>query len=121
MRAVEKFGLVALLACCSVSYGAPGAGNVLLGPGAVSCKIFIAHSRTTDTQDPVRTLAFAWAQGWFSARNYVGREDSPLTVGGTLSADTLESFLIDQCKIDSNMPLALAADGLYEKLAKKGL
>jgi hypothetical protein len=93
-----------------------------LGAGsAVTCKDYLAllkHHQTVPTD-----LVLSWVQGYFTARNSVGRADQPVTVGHTISANTLQSLLADQCKDERMQPklIALAADALYEKMQQKGL
>jgi hypothetical protein len=64
---------------------------------------------------------FSWAQGWFSARNVIGHENAPRTVGGTLSAERLKSLLVDECRSHPDEAIYLAVNNLYQTLASKGL
>jgi hypothetical protein len=95
--------------------------NVLFGPGTLLCKVFASADLNTNFRNPVRKETFTWTQGWFSARNYVGRESKPLTVGGSLSAATLELFLVDECRDHPNIQVWEAAQLLYDRLAERAL
>jgi hypothetical protein len=93
----------------------------LFGVGAHACKIFVAVAAEANSREIALSGAvFSWAQGWFSARNLVGHESNPLTVGGTLSADALKARLVDECKAHPEEAIFLAVNDLYLKLAKKG-
>jgi hypothetical protein len=63
----------------------------------------------------------AWAQDWFSARNFAGREASPLTVGGSLAADALEAMLVSECEDRPQAHVWEAVETLYARLAAQGL
>ena len=58
---------------------------------------------------------------WFSARNLVGHENAPLTVGGTMSSEALKAMLVSECKGHPDESIYLAVNDLYERLARKGL
>jgi hypothetical protein len=118
---LAKCGLAIIMALCSASNSVAKEPNALFGAGTLPCKVFASKELITASRNPVREVAFSWAQGWFSARNFVGHEDNPLTVGGTLSSVTLESLLVDECSDFPNLEVWEAAQRLYERLAKKGL
>jgi hypothetical protein len=114
--------LVLLLLTLGVAAANAAEPTSALGAGsAVACKDYLAllkHHQTVPTD-----LVLSWVQGYFTARNSVGPSGQPVTVGHTLSANTLQSMLADQCK-DQRMQsklIAIAADALYEKLQQKGL
>jgi hypothetical protein len=93
----------------------------LIGSGTMKCGLFVSAERDPVAKNIVGSQAFAWVQGYFSARN-TPQPDVYLTVSGTLSAQTLESMLIDQCnEMPKETPLYLAADSLYEKLKQKSM
>jgi hypothetical protein len=130
--ALVHTSLLFLLSAFGVNAAAPGATTpkspttskespALFGVGAHACKIFVAVSAEANGREIALSGAvFSWAQGWFSARNLIGHESSPLVVGGTLSADALKSMLVDECKAHPEEAIFLAVNDLYQKLAKKG-
>jgi hypothetical protein len=101
---------------------APKPSPALYGVGAHPCKKFVEVAQENDgNQIALSGAMFSWAQGWFSARNLVGHENAPLTVGGSVSADALKSMLVGECKSHPDESIYIAVNDLYERLAKKGL
>lgn len=93
----------------------------LFGMGAQPCKAFLdVAGEATSREIAISGAMFSWAQGWFSARNVIGHESAPRIVGGTLSADRLKSMLVEECSSHADESLYLAADDLYDHLARKG-
>jgi hypothetical protein len=93
----------------------------VFGYGTTKCVAFVNMSRNKESKF-IADLVFGWVQGWFSARNASGiNSKSPRTVGGSLSADTLREFLIRECEEHPNDEVVIVADGLYDRLAEKGL
>jgi hypothetical protein len=115
--------ILLLLACVTaVSAREP---YVVMGLGATSCKAYLGK---TPHVEMLGLAVLAWVEGYFSARNVYGHNGRMATVGGTLSADTLESMFKDQCSdlmnaTDESVPkptVYAAADALYQKLEAKG-
>jgi hypothetical protein len=99
----------------------PKESPALFGMGAQHCKNLVDVAAESNNREIALSGAmFSWAQGWFSARNFIGHESAPRVVGGTLSAEKLKSMLVEECRNHPDEPLYLATDGLYESLAKKG-
>jgi hypothetical protein len=119
LRVDYKPILLTGLLCCSVSGAHARGPYALFGLGTLKCLVFV-NMETDKDMKPLGDEAFAWAQAWFSARNVVGRATA-LTVGGTLSSDTLESMLVDKCRDSPKVELWYAVDGLYNHLAEKGM
>jgi hypothetical protein len=93
----------------------------LFGMGAQHCKNLVDVAAESNNREIALSGAmFSWAQGWFSARNFIGHESAPRVVGGTLSAEKLKAMLVEECRNHPDEPLYLATDELYETLAKKG-
>jgi len=63
---------------------------------------------------------FSWAQGWFSARNLIGHESKPLSVGGSQSVEALKAQLVEECRAHPQEALYLAVNDLYERLLRQG-
>jgi hypothetical protein len=120
MKSARTLILTVILAGVSASAKEP---NVIIGVGsALRCAAFV--SMIKDHDNPMLgDVAFAWVQGWFSARNVPGFTNSSVhrTVGGSISADTLTEFLVTECKEHPQEELVFAADAVYEQLALKGL
>jgi hypothetical protein len=95
--------------------------NTLFGIGTMSCKWYL----DVPPDMKVTTMAvFTWVQGYFSALNTVTalHNGRAATVGGSVSADTLESMLKDQCREEGGeVAVWVAAGRLYDKLEAKGL
>src|SRR5579862_3446638 len=109
--------LLLTLGVTAVSAKEPG---VVYGAGTLTCKVYMDMVREPRREHQA-DLMFSWVQGFFSARN-LRDFDHPLTVGGSLSADTLRSMLTDQCREEKDTFLLLgAAMKLYDKLEEKGL
>lgn len=107
----------ALLACGVAHTDEPGA---VLGAGIQKCRVLVNMASDERTK-PVATLIFAWVQGWFSARNIAPPNDhAPLTVGGSLSPETLQGYLVTMCKKFPETPVFVAANGIYEVLKEEG-
>jgi hypothetical protein len=114
---------VALLLACGVTAAHGKEPNVVIGAGAsFTCKAYVTMLENHNSVR-ITEMIFSWVQGYFSARNTAGRGDHPLTVGGTMSADTLHAMLADECRNEANQPypVVLAAEALYDKLQAKGL
>ena len=118
MRGCHSLFLLTLSVC---STGWSKEPFSVFGFGTVSCKVLVDTEAESSPMKPLSKDLFAWSQGWLSARNYVGHEDKPLTVGGSLSARTLESMIVDECKEHPDFPIFMALDLLYDRLQKKGL
>jgi hypothetical protein len=120
-------GALVLLATCALAAAPPKAAApkespALYGMGAQPCKAFVDVSGEKDNREIALSGAmFSWAQGWFSARNIIGHENAPRTVGGTLSAERLRSLLVDECRSHPDEAIYLAVNDLYQRLASKGL
>jgi hypothetical protein len=96
--------------------------HALYGVGAHPCSKLVEVAGESDGNQIALTGAmFSWAQGWFSARNLVGHENAPLTVGGTMSSEALKAMLVTECKGHPDESIYLAVNDLYERLARKGL
>jgi len=131
----------ALVACAAAGAGAdpPGAAPApaaaaapaprvrrdspaLFGMGAQACKAFRdVAGEGTGREIAISGAMFSWAQGWFSARNVIGHESAPRTVGGSLTADRLKSMLVQECGAHPDDSIYLAVDALYDSLARRGL
>jgi hypothetical protein len=94
----------------------------LFGMGAQPCKAFLdVAGEASGREIAISGAMFSWAQGWFSARNVIGHESAPRSVGGTLNAERLKAMLIQECSANPDDSIYLAADELYDQLARKGL
>jgi len=93
----------------------------IIGSGTVTCEVFVNASRDPIAKDILARQISSWAQGWISARNAAGRNTSPLTVGGSLSADALDAMLVSECDDRPKDPVWLAVESLYGRLEAKGL
>jgi hypothetical protein len=109
---------ILLLLTCNATAVYAKEPNSVLGYGAMSCKAYLNFFQEPAMKESAGDV-FAWVQGYFSARNTLG--DHPVTVGGSLSANTLESMLRDHCGEVRETPVVLAAAMLYAKLEAKGL
>jgi hypothetical protein len=117
----RSFPVLLLLACSVTAVHTKEPGSVIGAGASVTCKGYIDmlkdhnYVRITD-------MVISWVQGYFSARNTVGRT-SALTVGGSISNKTLEAMLVDQCSEQPylSQPVYFAAIDLYDKLEQKGL
>jgi hypothetical protein len=93
----------------------------LFGMGAQSCKAFTDVAPEADNREiAISGAMFSWAQGWFSARNVIGHENAPRTVGSTLSSEKLKAMLVMECHGHPDESLFLAADDLYDRLLREG-
>lgn len=114
---------VFLLLACGVAAVNAGEPAVVMGAGTISCKEYVALLKDPHKPHSIDAV-LSWVQGYFSARNTAGRRGQDvLTVGGTMSAATLQSMLADQCAEErlQPLPLVIAVNELYEKLQQKGL
>jgi hypothetical protein len=122
---------LAVSAACCLPLLALGASNLprtppkelhaLFGVGAQACKVYSDVAQESNAREIALSGAmFSWAQGWFSARNLIGHESSPLSVGGLQSVEALKGMLADECKAHPDEPIYLAVNDLYERLARKG-
>ena len=93
----------------------------IIGSGTVTCEVFVNAARDPVARDFLARQVSAWAQGWISARNAAGRNTSPLTVGGSLSADALDAMLVSDCEARPKDPVWLVIESLYARLEAKGL
>jgi hypothetical protein len=106
----------------AVAKAVPKPVHALYGVGAHPCQKLLDVATESDGNQIALTGAmFSWAQGWFSARNLVGHENAPLTVGGTLTADSLKAMLVSECKSHPDESIYLAVNDLYDRLEKKGM
>ena len=73
----------------------PKEPSALFGVGSHKRKVFVS-SETKSDMKRIADQVFAWAQGWFSARNSVGSSEGerPRTVGGSLSGKVLRAMLV---------------------------
>lgn len=114
---------------CVVCLAICGAGTAkeppraVFGYGTVTCSIFTNLSSDTSPSDAkdMSERVFAWAEGWFSAKNVLGHAGKPLTVGGSLSDKALKAMLVDECYEHPNAEVSAAVASLYDKIAKAGL
>jgi hypothetical protein len=118
-------GLMLLYAASQAAAAPPPAhaneSPALFGMGAQHCKNLVDVAAESNNREIALSGAmFSWAQGWFSARNFIGHESAPRVVGGTLAAEKLKSMLVEECRNHPDEPLYVATDELYERLAKKG-
>jgi hypothetical protein len=116
---------VLLLLTCGITAVPAKAPNVVFGVGTTMCKAYVGMVKDP-TAGRLTDMVVSWAQGYFSARNVAGRLDpnaTRLSVGGTISADTLQAMLVDECNEEDfqSGPLFFAVEGLYNKLQSKGL
>jgi hypothetical protein len=120
MLSRRPFQVAALLAgLISVAHGKEP--YTLFGSGTMKCVLFVSVERDPQGKEIVGSRAFAWVQGYFSARN-TPQPGVYHTVRGSLSPQTLESMLVDQCNdMPKDSELYTAADALYEKLKQKGM
>ena len=94
----------------------------IFGFGTMKCRAYANMTRDKDAE-VIADQAFAWVQGWFSAKN-IGNASSPSTVrtvGGSLSPDTLKGFLVNECEDHPDEEGFVAANNLYARFAAKGL
>lgn len=114
--------LLLVLGVTVVDAGEP-AGAVFGAGAGVTCKAYVNMLKDPRLQVSAFEVV-AWVQGFFSARNIAGvAQHNVLTVGGTLSPQTLRWMLADQCADEKLLPepVVLAASQLYFKLQAKGL
>jgi|SRR5579862_1220559 len=101
--------------------GPPQDAHVLFGVGAQPCRGLVGVAAESDSREIALSGAmFSWAQGWFSARNLIGHERKPLTVGGSLSVEALKGQLVAECRAHPDEALYLAVDELYVRLMRQG-
>ena len=113
--------LLLMLAQAAAAAPTPKESHALFGVGAQPCRTFVDVAAETNGREIALSGAiFSWAQGWFSARNIIGHEASPLTVGGSLSVEGLKELLAQECRAHPEELLYLAVNDLYERLARKG-
>jgi hypothetical protein len=93
--------------------------GVVFGAGTTTCNEYVAMLEQHKAQ--LAGMVLSWTQGYFSGRNTAGRTN--VAVGGTLSAESLESKLADQCREGDFQPLpvVIAVQKLYDSLRAKGL
>ena len=119
--------ILLLLACGATAVNAGEPTRPLPGLAGWTCQFYVSLRRGVDQNNA--DAAYAWVEGFFVARNVFGHNGRVATVGGSLSAPTLESMFKDQCydlinTTGENVPkptLYDAADALYRKLEVKGL
>jgi hypothetical protein len=112
---------IALLFVCGVTAVSAKEPGMVLGAGASTCGQYLNFKKDPKRVSTARMM-FSWVQGYFSARNAMGHTERMLTVGGSVSADTLESMLADQCTNEGESTTVwIAADDLYDKLRQKGM
>jgi hypothetical protein len=69
----------------------------------------------------IADMILASVQGYFSARNTDDRGDHPLTVGGSLSPDTLQAMLVDEQRGElPGLPRLLFSRGAIRKVEGEG-
>jgi hypothetical protein len=107
-----------VFAISAESYVSAKEPNVVMGFGSHPCRMVVSASKQSSGAILV-DAAFAWVQGWISARNLHPRIEPMKTVGGSLSANTLESMFVDQCKQNEEFKIYEAADALYDYLESK--
>jgi hypothetical protein len=93
----------------------PPFGNAL-----TPCQIVVLMFDQRDLIPNSRSISnsqASWAHGWFTARDF----QNPHPVGLTLSDDTLQSMVVDQCRSEPNSSLLEAVIHLYDRLATKGM
>lgn len=116
---IEVIAATALCLQCSMAVAKEP--YVITGIGIFKCKALVSASKSKE-MEPIMTSMFAWVQGWFSARNAAGpNANAPRSVGGTLSAQTLQGFLVSECEEHPEGSIYIAVDRLYDRLAEKGL
>lgn len=97
----------------------PQEGHALFGVGAQPCRGLVKVAAESNSDEIALSGAmFSWAQGWFSARNVIGHESKPLTVGGSQSVEALKAQLVEECRAHPEEPLYLAVNDLYERLMR---
>lgn len=117
---------VLLLLACSVTAVPAKEPSAVFGAGVTLCKVYVEAVKDPNGK-PLAETVLSWVQGYFSARNVGGRlthpEEHRLTVGGTMSLETLQAMLVDQCNDEDFRagPAFFAAEALYNKLQAKGL
>jgi hypothetical protein len=108
-----------LMLACGMSVANAAEPGVVFGAGTTTCHEYVAM---LDHHKPqLAGMVLSWTQGYFSGRNTAGRTN--VAVGGTVSPDSLESMLADQCRQGDFQPLpvVIAVQKLYESLRAKGL
>lgn len=99
----------------------PPEAHALFGVGAQPCRQLLdVAAESTAREIALSGAMFSWAQGWFSARNLIGHENKPLTVGGSLSVEALKAQLVEECRGHPEEALYLAVNDLYERLTRQG-
>lgn len=107
-----------LLTCCVTPvYTTETPGT--RGAGTMTCESYLLAVHAPNERNTVETAAEAreWVRGYFAGRNV----ESTRIVGGSLSNESLEVFLIEQCREEHWSTVYFAADRLYRKLKEKGL
>ena len=66
------------------------------------------------------SLQLSWVQGYFSARNVVGHEEKPLTVGGSLNTEEFQKRFREACDRADGLQIIEAADRMYNELQAEG-
>jgi hypothetical protein len=95
--------------------------SVIVGAGTLKCQVFVNMTKDKRLKEPADMMV-SWVQGWISASNVSGaNKDHPQTVGGSLSPETLEGFLVTECEKHPSEPVFIAANNLYEYFTTKGL
>ena len=86
----------------------------VLGGGVTTCSLYLLTVKRGDMNAQIGIDE--WVYGYFSARNLVGHEDHPLTVGGSLGPLEFNKLLTEQCQKASELRLVESAEALYNKL-----
>src|SRR5579863_7673659 len=92
----------------------PHEAHALFGVGAQPCRGLLGVAAESNSREIALSGAmFSWAQGWFSARNLIGHESKPLSVGGSQSVEALKAQLVEECRAHPQEALYLAVNDLY--------
>jgi hypothetical protein len=92
--------------------------STIFGIGfAMSCEEYLGK------KSEFGPAVLTWVQGYFSGLNagMALHHGHAATVGGSVSAGTLESMLKGQCREEKGVAIWVAADRLYDQLGAKGL
>lgn len=117
---MQKVILVGLLLLGGIGNADAREPWAIVGIGTMECRLYVSASKDKNAK-AITDPAFAWVQGWFSAKNMGDGAAKPRTVGGSLSANTLEGFFVSECEDHPENKLFVAANDLYARLAEKGL
>lgn len=125
MRPIASLPLAVLLVLplpgASAANAPPAEAHALFGVGAQPCRQLVeVAAESTSREIALSGAMFSWAQGWFSARNLIGHESKPLTVGGSQSVEGLKAQLVEECRAHPEEALYLAVNDLYERLMRQG-